>query len=733
MLSFGVISYGLAAVAFLILALLLAVSWEGRGQGIRLIVACGTNAVWAAILAYSAWVQEVSLALVALALFVRDAAWLFLLTGLLSGGARPALMSRATHVLIGSVLAAGIGLVIAQSLGMVVTVAPTAFVLGGLALSLAGLVLLEQVYRNANTAGRSAMRHLVLGLGVIFAYDMYVFSQAQLIKGLDAASWQARGLVNALVVPLIALAARGNPQWSLNLFVSRHVVFYTTSLLAVGGYLLVMAAGGYLIRYYGGTWGRVTQIIFFVGAGAVLVSLMASTSLRRQLRVFLSKHFYRNKYDYRIEWLRFIETLSSGGERADPFESGVRAIAQMVGSPGGMLYMPVEGVNALAPIAGWPEEPYSRNRFPVLPTDQDLFGFMRRRQWVVDLEEYRDSPDVYENATLPEFLDNQDWLRLVVPLMLHDECLGFLVLAGPPSPFELTYEDRDLLKTAGRHVATHLAQHEADRKLAESRQFEAYHRLTAFVMHDLKNLAAQLSLLVSNAEKHKRNPEFIDDAISTIANSTARMQRLVEQLQHREVRSLSRRVSLGDVARDACARCTVNKPAPGCASLATDAYVDADPDRLVMMVGHLIRNAQEATQESGSVRVEVTVSRNAQLDPLGASGIFPVAPAQAAEAGVTPGEGRAVPGDRARLDGDFACLTVEDSGSGMTPQFIKERLFRPFDTTKGSKGMGIGAYQVREYVRSLGGRVTVESEPGRGTRFSLWLPLRAAPEQAPQA
>ena len=102
-------------------------------------------------------------------------------------------------------------------------------------------------------------------------------------------------------------------------------------------------------------------------------------------------------------------------------------------------------------------------------------------------------------------------------------------------------------------MAVHLAQFEADKRLAESRQFEAYHRLTAFVMHDLKNLAAQLSLIVSNAEKHKRNPEFVDDAISTIANSTGRMQRLIEQLQRREIQSLTRHVQLGEIARQACA------------------------------------------------------------------------------------------------------------------------------------------------------------------------------------
>jgi len=475
----------------------------------------------------------------------------------------------------------------------------------------------------------------------------------------------------------------------------------------------------------------VAQIVFFVGAGIVLATMLASTQLRRQLRVFLSKHFYRNKYDYRVEWLRFIETLSSSEEGDDPYQSGVRSIAQIVGSPGGVLYMPVEGSAGLAPAASWPASQFPRSSFPVITGEEELFAFMRRRQWVVDLDEYRESPDSYDNVALPGFLQGQQRLRLLVPLILHEECVGFLLLAGPPPPFEVTYEDRDLLKTAGRHVATHIAQHEADRQLAESRQFEAYHRLTAFVMHDLKNLTAQLSLLVANAEQHKRNPAFVDDAISTIANSTARMNRLVDQLRRRETLSVNRRISLAEVAAAACVRCAVRAPVPARGDLASDAFVDADPERLGMMVEHLIRNAQDATPEDGSVRVEVAVTRDAQLDPLGASGIFPVASMQrSSAAGGLDGAAAAAAGGTA---GDFACIAVEDTGAGMTPDFIKERLFRPFDTTKGSKGMGIGAYQVREYVRSLGGRVKVDSEPGKGTRFSLWLPLKDPPGEPTQA
>jgi putative PEP-CTERM system histidine kinase len=434
----------------------------------------------------------------------------------------------------------------------------------------------------------------------------------------------------------------------------------------------------------------------------MLALLVASGSSRRRLRVFLNKHFYRNKYDYRIEWLRFIQTLSAPEEGIDTRDNAMRAIAQIINSPGGVLFLRNEESGEFKAVASWPPGDFTEsNRYPLLPATEELVSFLQRFQWVIDLEEMRITPDAYQNIALPAFLHETRRYRLVVPLAHGDSLIGFGLLASPPPPFNPNYEDRDLLKTVGRHVAVHLAQFEADKRLSESRQFEAYHRLTAFVMHDLKNLAAQLALIVSNAEKHKRNPEFVDDAISTIANSTGRMQRLIEQLQRRETQSLKRHVPLAEIARQASVRCQGREPLPVCEAMPDEIWVEADPERLTMIVEHVIRNAQDATPVSGSVRIS------------------------------TGYEGAAAEGDIAdttRLRVPTAVLTVTDTGGGMSREFIQERLFKPFDTTKGSKGMGIGAYQVREYVQSLGGRVEVRSQEGAGTRFNLRLPLSTVPD-----
>jgi putative PEP-CTERM system histidine kinase len=271
-------------------------------------------------------------------------------------------------------------------------------------------------------------------------------------------------------------------------------------------------------------------------------------------------------------------------------------------------------------------------------------------------------------------------MRIVAPLLQLERLVGFIVLYDPPPPFELTYEDRDLLKTVGRHVATHIAQHDADRKLAESRQFEAYNRLTAFMMHDLKNSVAQLNLIVKNAERHKHNPEFIDDAIGTIANAAERMTRLIEQLRGSGTTERQVTVDLADVAGEAAKRCQPRTPVPR-VEVSQRAFVRANIERLTTIIEHVIRNAQDATGEDGSVTVQV------------------------------------------HRTAGTAILTIADTGTGMDAAFMRERLFRPFDSTKGSKGMGIGAYQAREYIQALNGTVEVTSSPGRGTTFMISLPL----------
>lgn len=676
-----VVIYALVTAGFLAFALMSALSWRGKSLGVRLISASVMSALWGATIAIGAHRGNVTFALVYLTEILRDIAWLWFLSGA-AQGLLPRRLSLCLRLAGGAALMLSLFWWLLPAFGLTAWSPARLLSISGLTLSFLGLVVLEQLYRNAQLAAQRALRFLIVGLGAMFIYDLFMYAQVELLRGMQASEWMVRGLVNVLVLPCIAIAARRSTEWSVDIFVSRQVVFYTTAFSAVGLYLLLMAAGGYYVRTVGGTWGAAAQLIFLVGAGIALLSMIFSVSLRRRVKVFIAKHFYRNKYDYRIEWLRFINTLSAASEQ-DVRQVALRAIAEVIGSPGGILFASNENddmfvVNAYWPRAGAPRANPSHSSFA--RTDE-LPRFLAERQWIIDLYEYRSAPDAYQNIRIPDWIvDNPAW-RIVSPLLQLDRMVGFVVLEAPPAPFELTYEDRDLLRTLGRHIATHIAQHDANRKLAEARQFEAFNRLTAFMMHDLKNAVAQMSLVVRNAERHKHNPEFVEDAISTIANAAGRIERLIEQLRQGSTAELNQRVLLERVIDRAVTSLAAEQPAPVVSFVDEDMWVDADFERLVAVFGHLLRNAQEATPAHGQITVAL---------------------------------------ERHNTE---AWVVVSDSGSGMDEMFIRERLFRPFDSTKGTRGMGIGVYQAREYVRALRGELVVQSTLGEGTRVTVRLPL----------
>jgi putative PEP-CTERM system histidine kinase len=634
--------------------------------------------VWALILAGQSWVGVVSAWVTLLAESLRYGAWFAVLHSF--APASPRWLKRTTLLvaiaLVLYAIAGWLGQYTASWSLQLAAVLPSACVL----LAFFGLVATEQALRHIPETTSREMRLCAIGVGGQFAFDLFMYSQAQLLGAIDFEAWAMRGLVVAILLIPFVWGAWRLPASRSSVFVSRHVVFYSTAFIAVGLYLTLMALGGYYVRERGGSWGNALQVIFLCGAVGILAVLLLADSPLRRLRVFIATHFYRNKYDYRIEWLRFVQTLSSADE-PDLYRTAVRAVAQIFGSSGGLLMLRDNESNRFTLRTTWPESYAGQLECGALDAQDSLPRFLRERQWVIDLHEYRRRPQLYGDLEIPSWLDTAGPWRVIAPLLLGAELLGFLVLRAPPEPFSMNFEDRDLLKTVGRNVAVQLAQHRADEKLAQSRQFDAYNRFAAFVMHDLKNSVAQLQLLVANAARHRNNPVFVDDAIGTIQHTAERMTRLIEQLQSRDMKGTERPVDIAAVARAAVMRSAARSPAVDMQVVDRELPVNADPERLGAVIDHVIRNAQDATPAGGAVAL--------RLDAVGQE----------------------------------AHLHVIDEGSGMDAEFVQQRLFRPFDSTKGSKGMGIGAYQTREYARWLGGDVEVLSTPGKGTDFCIRLPL----------
>ncbi|MCP4043872.1 MAG: PEP-CTERM system histidine kinase PrsK, partial [Gammaproteobacteria bacterium] len=417
------------------------------------------------------------------------------------------------------------------------------------------------------------------------------------------------------------------------------------------------------------------------GAGVLLLILLFSGQVRARLRFFLNKHFFAYKYNYRDEWLRFIELLSDVDQGQLFQENVIRAVGGILESNGGILWVK-DGKDFFVPVArlSMPEPESARE-----PAGGSLPRFLEEREWVVDLSEYEHEPEVYAGLKLPVWLQNLPRAWLVVPLMHRNGLSGFVVLAQSQVNFTFNWEDTDLLKIVGRQAGSYLALYRTTEALAEARQFETFNRLSAYVVHDLKNLVAQLSLVTSNAKRHMHNPDFMEDAIHTVDNAVSKMTRLLAQLRKdRRDTGDVRRVEVASVLQQVVKGRTGEKPVPGFEAGADELYILADRERLAMVVEHLVQNAQEASSDDGQVIV------------------------------------------RLRRNGQNAVVEIADHGCGMDAAFIRNRLFKPFDTTKGNAGMGIGVYESREFVRTHGGEIYVESVPGEGTTFRLNLPVAQA-------
>lgn len=682
LINIAAFSYSLSAVAFLSLCMLLLTSWRGRLHGMMLTIACLMTSLWAATIAFQS-IASNPFSLIASAFeILRNLAWTIFLFMVL-GPFRAAKVS--SRVKLKPSVAAIVAL---YMLLLAATIyfysrpesasGTTAFMIGAIgrvALAVIGMLLVEQLYRNTPAKDRWGIKFACMGIGVLFAYDFYLYSDAMLFKRVNIDVWSARGIVDALAVPLVAVSAARNPKWSLGISVSRRIVFHSAAALGSAIYLLAMAGAGYYLRFIGGRWGTIMQMVFLFGALILLIVVLFSGAFRSWLRVFISKNFYNYNYDYREEWLRFTRILSEDNHELG--ERAIQAVAELVESPGGLLYISRESGNC-EPAARWnmPQKEEAE------PANGPFCQFLENKQWVFDIQEYKSNPEKFDAIAVPQWLQSMPQAWLVVPLVLHGKLFGFVVLGQPRSKVRLNWEVLDLLKIAGSQAASYLAQQESAHALMVARQFESFNRMSTFVVHDLKNLIAQLSLLLRNAEKHKNNPEFQKDMLETVDLSIQKMKLLLHKLARGISVESTAPVRIGTLLQQAVASKSAFEPKPVLEVSDPGLMVLANETRLERVLGHMIQNAIEATPRDGKVTIRTAAQEKDVV------------------------------------------VEIMDTGHGMSEDFIRDRLFKPFESTK-SAGMGIGVFESREYVEELGGRIEVASCPSIGTTFRVILPLHS--------
>jgi putative PEP-CTERM system histidine kinase len=672
----SVSSYLFGSVSELALLWQLARRWRSRTQGSLLIVAVGATVVWAGTLAAFPEAGETRLP-VLVAELAKSVTWAAFVARALGGTeSGRAFWWLRVGILLVATTALAVGIVAALNAAPAfgyLTVQRTT-ILSGLLLAILGLVLVEQALRNTRATQVWSTKLLWFGVGSLFAYDAILYATSAALDGVEPVLWQARGLAVAMTAPLIAVSVSRIESFNSRLVMSQRFTFYTTSMILGGVYLVTTLIAGEYVRIFGGAWGRVLQVVLAFGALLALVTALSSGLARAHLRVFLSKHLFRYRYDYRNEWLELTTKLARDVDGSSLDERTLAAFSDLLKTNGGGVW--VASDEALVPTVGT----LAGSDAAVERIDSEFCRFLERNEWVVDLDEVRAQGPGAGGVPVPAWLRNAEDARLAIPLLHEGKLVGLVVLQRQPISERLTWEEIDLLRTAGRQAASYFALQQAADALSRERQFAAMNRLTTFLVHDLSNIVAQQRLIVANARQHKSNPAFIDDAIDTIENAASRTERLLEQLRSGGQLGEVRQVRIAEACRNALQRVSGRAPVPTLEVEDEGAYVLVASDRLEHVIEHLVRNAQEATPVGGAVVVRV------------------------------------------RSEGDTALIEITDTGAGMGAGFVLGRLFEPFTTTKAGRGMGIGAFQARELVRAAGGDVTVNSARGVGTTFVVRLP-----------
>lgn len=546
------------------------------------------------------------------------------------------------------------------------------FYLGLMIYCVVALVNLEATFSSTRGGDRWRIKFDFIGTASILAILIFYFSQGLLYRSINMYLIPVRSGVLLMAVIMIGYSKifRGNPR---KVAVSRYIFYRSFTLLIVGLYFLFLGLIGEGMRYFDISFSQGLAIFITFITGISFLVVLLSEKIRRKVKVFINKHFYAHKHDYREEWLGFSDRLSACRNIQDVQEAILTTFSQAFGTKWAALYLSVkEGAGfRLTARQGGGDKPveihvpigmqgYFTEKGRVLNTQSD--------EYEIDPEE---SPEMVRTGAV-----------LAVPLMSGKQIHGLVLLGEQIAPDELIYEDYDLMKTLAKQAAQSIVNYWLHEELAETRELAAVAKVSSFVIHDLKNLASALSLLLNNAEEYIENIDFQKDMIKSIRDTVLKMKGLIEKLKHIPKKHVLD-LQVADV--NALAEKTLEEIDGKGSSLeiiheGTETLSMIDAAEIQKVLLNLVLNAIDATGGVGAVKLTVGTHD------------------------------------------DMACLRVEDDGCGMTEEFVRDQLFKPFRTTK-DKGLGIGLYQCKLIVEAHGGRIEVISRMGKGSVFTILLPV----------
>ncbi len=540
---------------------------------------------------------------------------------------------------------------------------------------IASLASVEITLTATHGIARDRIKYEAIGIMSLFAVLIFYYSQGLLYRTINMNLTPIRSSVFIIAAFMIGYshAFRGS---GTRVSISRHILYRSITLLVVGIYLLGLGLVGEGIQYFGVAFGRdLTVILAFVGA-IVLLSILLSEKIRRRAKVYINKHFYAgNKHDYREQWIKLTGRFSLCATLSDVQDAILTVFAETFGVAGASLYLLSREDRRYIRV--------SELAMPKSPVDIRISGelnvYFSHRERVLNLTD-----EEFPMSASERLIFSEAGAWLVIPLISNNKVIGLAMFREQLVPELLIYDDFDLMKVLARQAAQAITNLRLSEEIIEMRAMAAVSKVSTFVIHDLKNLTTSLSLCLDNAEKYIGNPDFQKDAISTIRNTLFKMKSLMQRLKSipekitldSEVRNLDRlsREVVAEFVKLRPKRIVYNGEA---------VFSRVDGEEIKKVIVNLVQNALDASDEKGTVMVE-TIRENGS-----------------------------------------ACIRVSDTGKGMTEDYLKNHLFRPFRTTK-ETGLGIGLYQCRQIVEAHDGTIDVKSEIGKGTVFAIYLPVAEA-------
>jgi putative PEP-CTERM system histidine kinase len=544
---------------------------------------------------------------------------------------------------------------------------------------------LENTYRNASDVARWRIKYLIVGILAALFFHIFLMSYLLLYMLIHVEYLVAEAVIMLISGLLVLFSLVRHRLMDTDVFISRQVVYNSLMIFVTGAYLITIAILGYLIKYrlirQSVTQFLVAEVFMYVAVIGMVI-LLLSEDVRRRVELYISKHFYRHKYEYDEVWIAFTKRIGSKISLDDLLPQLVSSVQEIINTHRVFIFLHDERTHHLVlsenSIA-------HENAFTIPMNSQFVTYFQHTPTPQVDITGLKNTEEFHAIYQEQQDMFETLGIALCAPLRIQETFLGILAVGAERTGEPYSQEDYDLLYTIGIQAASAILNAKLSENLLEARALETFHKFAAFIIHDLKNAVQNLSLVAQNAPDYLANPEFQKDAIGTIADTVTHMNNMITKLsavpEKLELHLVD--TQLESFIADTLKKSKVSKLDH--ITLQVDAIdpvlsVPLDYQHFQSVLLNLLSNAAESITGKGEIGIRVV-----------------------------------------RTDQGIE-MTVSDTGCGISKDQLKT-LFAPFRSTK-KKGLGIGLYQCKTIVDAHGGSIAVESEEHRGTIFRLTIPVR---------